>query len=77
MNKSGFGSGFPFSGSRACRWMMDAPASAASILAVAGRMQMFWMMDDNRFRHFKSSCAFCARFNTGRRSRKSILRAWA
>ena len=35
MNKSGFGSGFLFSGSRACRWIMDAPASAASILAVA------------------------------------------
>ena len=31
MKVSGLGSGLPVSGSRACRWMIDAPASAAAI----------------------------------------------
>jgi len=35
MKVSGRGSGLPVSGSRACRWMIEAPASAASIEAVA------------------------------------------
>jgi hypothetical protein len=29
MNSRGSGEGFPVSGSRACKWMMEAPASAA------------------------------------------------
>ena len=30
MNRSGLWSGLPVSGSRACRWMIAAPASAAA-----------------------------------------------
>ena len=35
MNTAGSGVGSPVSGLRACRWMMAAPASAASMLAWA------------------------------------------
>ena len=35
MNTAGSGVGSPVSGSRACRWMMAAPAAAASMEAVA------------------------------------------
>jgi len=35
MNTSGSGVGRPSIGSRACRWMMAAPASAAAMLSVA------------------------------------------
>ena len=35
MNRSGVGSGLPFSGSRACRWMIAAPASAAATASAA------------------------------------------
>ncbi|MND09178.1 hypothetical protein D3C83_323020 [compost metagenome] len=35
MNMSGLGVGLPSFGSRACRWMMAAPASAAAIDSAA------------------------------------------
>ncbi len=35
MKVSGRGSGLPVSGSRACKWIMEAPASAAPMAAVA------------------------------------------